>query len=155
MRKALLVAVCLGCASLAVAQDKIDTKWHCATPTTDQKLDVGDMPGHTMAVAQGACTATTSSMGEKSGAWSETANSWPKKESNRGLFVVTTDSGDKIYYAYTGEHNLTAMTGLNKFTVAGGTGKYKSAKGSGSCPGTLNKDGSSDWTCTGTFSAGQ
>jgi hypothetical protein len=155
MRTTLLACLCLGLASLAVAQDKVDVKWHCAPVTTQQKFDVGDMPGHAMGVAQGTCTATSSSLGEKSGAWTETQNLWPKKAATHGTFVVTTDNGDKIYYAYTGDQNLTAMTGVNKFKVAGGTGKYKSAKGEGSCPGTFNKDGSSDWTCSGTFSQGQ
>jgi hypothetical protein len=47
MRKLLLVALSfVVCGSIAIAQSKVDTKWHCPKAMTENKLDVGDAPDH-------------------------------------------------------------------------------------------------------------
>jgi len=46
--------------SAAMAQNKLNTKWHCPKPSTEYKLDVGDVPGHSYMIAQGTCNATAS-----------------------------------------------------------------------------------------------
>jgi hypothetical protein len=63
------------------------------------------------------------------------------------------DNGDMAHYTYEGS-GPTDITkpATNKWKILGGTGKHKGMKGSGSCSGTRNQDGSSDWTCTGTYS---
>jgi len=61
MRKLMLVVLSLAVfCSVAMAQSKIDTKWHCPKATTEHKLDVGDAPDHSYWIGQGACEATAS-----------------------------------------------------------------------------------------------
>src|ERR1700690_3843275 len=54
MRKFLLV-VCslLVSPPVAMALSKIDTKWHCSKPSGDQKIHLGDVPGHSYWIGQG------------------------------------------------------------------------------------------------------
>ena len=154
MRKMLLVVVSLvAFGSLATAQTQIETKWHCDKPTGMQKYDVGDPAGHGYAAQQGACSATASKTGEKSGAYAE-MQEWTKDSfTNRGRLIVTLDDGDKQTYTFDGMGNLSTKSATNKWKIVGGTGKHKSDKASGSCTGKLNDDQSSDWECTGTMAA--
>jgi hypothetical protein len=155
MRKLLTLAICLGCTLLAAAQDKIESKWHCLKPTTEQKADIGDTAGHAYALAQGTCNATSSSLGEKTGTFTESQEVWTNSVTVHGRFITTTDAGDKLYYTYEGKIDPAKNTGMNKWRITGGTGKQKATKGSGTCSGTMNKDETSDWTCTGTLAPGQ
>lgn len=64
-------------------------------------------------------------------------------------------NGDKIYATYQPTVTLKdgqMQSGSDKFQFTGGTGKFKGIKGSGTCKGTGSADGSSNWTCTGTYS---
>ena len=153
MRKRLFVAFCLLVFGSAAMAQKVDTKWHCAVPTANHTLDVGDDPGHGYVLGQGACTATASGTGEKSGAYTEFQEFWKASYTNHGRFNVTMDNGDMAYYTYEGS-GPTDITkpAINKWKILSGTGKHKGMKGSGSCSGTRHEDGSSDWACTGTYS---
>jgi len=47
MRKLLLIACSLLVFGSAVmAQNKVDTKWHCPKLSAEHQFDVGDVPGH-------------------------------------------------------------------------------------------------------------
>ena len=154
MRKLRLVAVCLAMfASAAMAQSKLETKWHCDKPAAMQKMDVGDVPDHSYAIAQGACHATPGDgMASKTGAYTEFQELWKAKFTNHGRFNVTTDNGDMAYYTYEGSGPTDIKTpATNKWQIHNGTGKVKGVKGSGSCSGDRHDDGTSDWTCTGTY----
>lgn len=153
MRKLLFVAFCLLLFGSAAMAQKIDTKWHCASPTENHKFDVGDQPDHSYAIAQGACTATASGSGEKTGAYTEFQEVWKASFTNHGRINVTMDNGDMAYYTYEGS-GPTDITkpATNKWKILSGTGKHKGIKGSGGCSGTRHDDGSSDWVCTGTYS---
>jgi len=159
MRKLLLVVCSLMLsASAAMAQGKVDTKWHCSKPTTEHKLNVGDMPDHTYSIIQGTCNATASAkdFAEKTGDYTEFQETWKASMSGHGRFNVTMDNGDKVYYTY----ETTAPTDIakpasNKWKIHSGTGKHKGIKGSGTCSGKLNADGSADWACTGSYSMGK
>ena len=159
MRKVLL-AVCslLLFASAAMAQGKVETKWHCSKPATEHKLNVGDVPDHTYSIIQGTCSATSSgkAFAEKSGEYTEFDETRKASMSGHGYYNVTMDTGDKVYYTY----ETTAPTDItkpasNKWKIVSGTGKQKGVKGSGTCSGKNNADGSSDWQCTGTYSTGK
>lgn len=155
MRKSLVVAFCtVAFTSLALAQDNLETKWHCAKPTSEQSYQVPNTSGRSYGAAQGSCSATSSKTGEKSGVYTEAMDTTKTSLANHGTYVVTMDDGDKVYYSYSGKGNPAKKVASNKWTIAGGTGKYKAAKGAGTCAGTMNDDGSSDWSCTGTFTAG-
>jgi hypothetical protein len=154
MHKLMVVALSLFvCTSVALGQGKIDTKWHCSKPATENKLDVGDSPDHNYWIGQGNCEATASSgdVKEKSGTYTEFHDQWKESFNFHGRYVATTDGGDKVFYTYEGSASTDTTKPLaNKWKVVGGTGKYKSAKGSGSCAGKMNADGSADWECKGT-----
>jgi hypothetical protein len=155
MRKLLLIALSLLVSgSFAMAQSKVDTKWHCEKPAADHKFDVGDVPDHTYWIGQGTCNATSSDSGfkEKSAQYTEFQEVWKASYNNHGRFNVTTDSGDKVYYTYEGSAPTDiAKPASNKWKIVSGTGKYKSIKGSGTCSGNRGAD-ASDWACTGTYS---
>jgi hypothetical protein len=158
MRNFVLVALSLVVSgSVAVAQSKIDTKWHCPKPTTEHKLDVGDVPDHSYWIGQGTCDAASSTgdLKEKSGAFTEFHDAWKAKFNFHGYYNATTDDGDKVYYMYEGSSSTdTTKPAANKWKIVGGTGKNKGIKGSGSCSGKPAGDSSFDWECTGTYSMG-
>jgi hypothetical protein len=158
MRKLLLVALTLVVSvSVATAQSKINTKWHCNKATTEHTLNVGDTPDHVYYIGQGTCTATgsTGDLKEKSGTYTEFHDQGKASFTFHGTYIAATDNGDKVNYTYEGSASTdTTKPASNKWKIAGGTGKNNGIKGSGSCSGKPNPDGSNDWTCTGTYSAG-
>ena len=159
MRKLLFIACSLLVfGSAAMAQGKVDTKWHCLKETVSHKLDVGDMPGHSYVILQGTCDATASDSGypEKTGIGTQFQEIWKASFNFHGRFNVTMENGDKVYYTFEGSA-LTDITKpvSEKWKILSGTGKYKGIKGSGTCSGNFNADGSSDGACTGTYSMGK
>jgi len=158
MRNFVLVALSLVVSgSLATAQSKVDTKWHCLKATAEHKLDVGDAPDHSLSIAQGTCEATASSgdLKEKSGTFTEFHDQWKASFNFHGYYNATTDDGDKVHYTYEGSASTdTTKPPANKWKIVGGTGKCKGIKGSGTCSGKAAADGSYDWECTGTYSTG-
>ncbi|MFZ1133273.1 MAG: hypothetical protein WBV31_10775 [Terriglobales bacterium] len=158
MRKPFLVALLLLVSgSIAMAQNKIDTKWHCPKPTADHKFDVGDVTDHVYWIGQGACEAASSEgdLKEKTGKYTEFHDAWKATFNFHGYFIATGDDGDKVNYTYEGSGSTDpTKPGANKWKIVGGTGKHKGIKGSGSCAGKPNADGSFDWECTGTYSMG-
>jgi hypothetical protein len=156
MPKLLLVAFSsLFAVSAAMAQSKIDTKWHCSKPARDQKLDVDDVPDHIYWIGQGTCDATSNDgdLKEKSGRYTEFHDAWKATFTFHGYYNATTDDGDKVFYKYEGSGSPDPAKPIaNKWKIVNGTGKYKGIKGSGSCAGKANADGSDDLTCTGTYS---
>ena len=159
MRKPLLVVCSLMLfASAAMAQGKIDTKWHCSKPATEHKLNVGDMPDHTYSIIQGTCNATASdnSFAEKADEYTEFDETWKATMTAHGRYNVTMDNGDKVYYTYEESRPTDIIKpASNKWKILSGNGKYKGIEGSGTCSGKLNADGSADWACTGTYSTGK
>ncbi len=156
MRKPIFVAICLlVLGAAAMAQGKIDTKWHCSKPTSNPMLEVGDVPGHQYALGQGTCTATGGGAGEKSGMYTEFDDVWKASHTGHGRFNVTMDNGDMVYYTYETSGSSDIKKPLsNKWKIASGTGKHKGIEGSGSCTGKQLEDGGSDWVCTGTTEMG-
>ncbi len=158
MRMFFLVALALLVSgSIAMAQDKIDTKWHCSKATTEHKLDVGDVPDHTFLISQGTCDSTSSDgdLKEKSGQYTEFHDGWKASFKFHGYFDATADNGDKVHYTYEGSASTDiAKPAANKWKIVSGSGQHKGIKGSGTCAGKANADGSADWECTGTYAMG-
>jgi hypothetical protein len=157
MRKSwLMVCVVLLLASPALAQEKIESQWNCPKPSEQHSIDVGDKPNHAYVVNKTTCTPAKSSLNEKEGVgtqFMEIAGNWV---SWHGIFVTTTDSGDKIFFHYANSGKAVMkdgqfVSGNDKWTVAGGTGKYASAKGEGTCAGKGDGNGGATWDCTGTY----
>jgi hypothetical protein len=159
MRKlSFVVFLLLVFGTAAMAQKKIDTKWHCPKQSADHKFDVGDIPDHSYMILQGSCDATSSGSGlaEKKGDYTEFREMWKESMNVHGRFNVTLDNGDKVYYTYewSASTDITKPIKGHKWKVLSGTGKYKGIKGSGTCSGKIKGD-EADWVCTGTYSIGK
>ena len=159
MRKLVLLVclVCLG-ATLALAQGKTATEWKCGKPAMQHGLEVGDQPNHSYTIYQIKCTATKGEIAgvkEKEGTGTEFAEVTGDKASGHGIYVETMANGDKIHFTYqfTGtSKNGVMQSGSNKWQATEGTGKFKGIKASGTCTAKGNPDGSSAFSCSGTYS---
>ena len=63
-------------------------------------------------------------------------------------------NGDKIHFTYQTTatiKNGQMQSGSDKWQAIGGTGKFKGIKASGTCKGTGSADGTSNWSCSGTY----
>lgn len=157
---AVLALVCL-CSVAAAAQGKISSTWTCdkQDPNLMKSLEVGDQPNHSYVIYQFKCMAKTGEIAgvkEKDGAGTEFADASGSASSGHGVFVENLANGDKLRISYTAKSMMKGSdfaAGSNKFDIAGLTGKAKGIKGSGSCTGKGNADGTSSWTCTGTYSS--
>ena len=156
MKRIPLFVACslLAFGTAAMAQNKVDTKWHCGKESVSHALDVGDIPGHSYIILQGTCTATASDSGfaEKKGDYTQFTEWWKASFNWHGRLNVTMDNGDKVYYTYESTSTDITKPVSEKWKILGGTGKYKGIKGSGTCSEIANADGSGDDTCTGTYS---
>jgi hypothetical protein len=159
MRKLVLVVCSLIlCVTIAAAKDKISSQWKCdGKPSDEKSLAVPDQDGHAFHISQGKCTSEKGAMGdakEQEGAWTQFDDAHGTSVANHGVFVVTLSTGDKVFYDYHGTQIVKdgkIDTASNQWTLSGGTGKFKGVKGSGGCKGSGNADGSSSWTCEGTY----
>ncbi|MGH9498559.1 MAG: hypothetical protein ACRD3L_05405 [Terriglobales bacterium] len=161
MRKlCLMVCSMLVLASLAVAQEKSSSQWNCSKPSEAHSIDVGDRANHTYAVSKTTCTANSGEVGgvkEKEGIGTQFNETMGDTTTWHGVFVVTAENGDKIYYHYSNSGKGMAKdgqfeSGSNKWMMAGGTGKFAKLKGEGSCTGKGDGAGGATWDCTGTYS---
>ena len=158
MRKIVLIVglVCL-CATGALAQGKVANEWACGRPAMANNIDVGDQPNHAYSIDQIKCTSTKGEIGgvrEKEGTGTEFAEVTGNGSKGHAVWVETMANGDKIYATYQPTITLKdgqMQSGSDKWQYTGGTGKFKGIKGSGTCKGTGSADGSSNWTCTGTY----
>lgn len=159
MRKLVLVVVlvCL-CASLALAQGKVENGWSCAKAAIAHSIDVGDQPGHAYSIDQIKCTSTKGEIAgvrEKEGTGTEFGEVSGNRLSGHGIFVETMANGDKLHFTYQTTATLKngqMQSGTNKWQATAGAGKFKGIKASGTCTATGNPDGSTAYTCTGTYS---
>ena len=151
-----LVLVCL-CATVALAQGKADTGWACGKPAMANSIEVGDQPNHAYAIDQIKCTATKGEIAgvkEKEGTGTEFAEVNGSSLKGHAIWVETMANEDKIYATY--QFTITLkdgqmQSGSDKWQYTGGTGKFKGIKGNGTCKGTGSADGSSNWSCSGTY----
>lgn len=149
----------MGCAvlllsSLSLAKNNLMSTWNCPKASDGHSIDVGDQAGHTYAVTKTTCTAAKSTWNEKEGTGTEFEEAMGESITWHGVFVVTADNGDKIYYDYSNSgKGMTKggqfQSGSNKWSIVGGTGKFAHAKGMGSCQGKGNGDGTVTWECAG------
>jgi hypothetical protein len=160
MRKLLLLGGCLLLlASVSLAKDKLVSQWSCGKPSEAHSIDVGDAANHTYAVTKTTCTASKGEVGgvkDKEGVGTQFNEGMGDTTTWHGVFVTTSENGDKITYAYSsvGKGMLKdgqLQSGNNKWSMVGGTGKFASAKGEGTCTGKGNADGTVTWDCTGTY----
>ena len=157
MSKPVLLALACLCATVALAQEKVEVTWACAKPSPANSIEVGDKPNHAYAIDQVKCTATKGELAgvkEKDGMGTEFAEITGNGSKGHAEWVETLSNGDKVYAAY--QPTITfkdgqMQSGSDKWQYTGGTSKFKGLKGSGTCKGTGKPDGSSTWDCSGTY----
>lgn len=160
MRKTLLI----GCSILLLAsglaaQEKSTSQWNCGKASDAHSIDVGDSPKHSYVLTQTTCTATKGEVGgvkEKEGVGTQFNETMGNTTTWHGVFVVTAENGDKIYYHYSNSAKGVLkdgqfVSGGNKWMMAGGTGKFAHLKGEGTCAGKGDGNGGANWDCTGTY----
>jgi len=146
-------------AAMSAAQTKTTMTGTCGKPDVQQSVPAGDQPGHMYMVSQGKCSTTGSINGAmaKQGMYSEEIDANATQMKNQGVYMVTFDSGDKVYYKYQGMATMkdgAYQAGTNKYEIAGGTGKMAGIHGSGSCKLTGKGGDNIDYSCTGTYQIG-
>jgi hypothetical protein len=132
----------------AAAQTKLSGTVKCAKPDQFQKVDVGDKPGHALAISQGKCTWTTpAKIGDaqtKDDVGSDIMDITESGTQTQGYVVGTLTSGDKIFVRTAGKD--TNKDGKPESTsgtwsFVGGTGKNEGIKGGGTFSGKPDADG--------------
>jgi hypothetical protein len=160
MRKLWLIGCSvLVLASWSLGQEKSSSQWTCGKASDAKSMDVGDKANHAYAITQTTCTATKGEVGgvkEKEGVGTQFNETMGNTTTWHGVFVVTAENGDKIYYHYanSGKGMLKDgqfVSGANKWTMMGGTGKFATLKGEGGCTGKGDGAGGATWDCTGTY----
>lgn len=158
--QALMIVVALTC--FAAAQTKISGTVKCAKPDQFQKIDVGDKPGHVMAISQGKC-AWTKPM-DIAGAQTKEdvgTNSMDMTDSGAetdGYVVGTLTSGDKFFVQTDGKDvykDGKPQSTSGKWKFVGGTGKVQGIKGGGTYTGKPDPDGSFVIEVKGEYSLGK
>jgi len=151
MKKVLTIAVFL--ATCAGAQTKISGTGKCGKPEQQQSIEVGDRPGHVLAIVKQSCTWTTpiEMAGVKSKEYTAVISSDISggKANDRGYVIVTMDNGDKVFVRVNSGTSMMgkdggAMSDEGTWSYAGGTGKFKGLKGKGSYKGKAGADGFED-----------
>lgn len=142
--RSLASALCvLALATFSPAQTKISGTMRCGQPDTEQQLDVGDNPGHTISINQTTCSWTKplviEGVQDTEGVSSQISETQDSGFTSHGYFVDTMANGDKIFLRY--EATVTLADGevqsvQGKWTYTGGTGKFKSIQGDGTFSGT-------------------
>lgn len=149
MRRFLMVcAAVLFCATAAGAQTKLTGSYQCTKPDPQHLLPVGDQPDHVLGLSQFKCMfAKPMEMGgdkAKEGVITDTSDVNGDTSGHRGFHVVTTESGDKVFFRHQGtatskDDEFVEFKGTWEFT--GGSGKLKGIKGKGTITCTPLGDG--------------
>lgn len=95
---------------------------------------------------------------EREGRWTQFDDVTGNAIHDHGIFVVTLATGDKVCYNYHGTQTVkdakcspAPTAGLLQAAPA----NFEGVKGEGGCKGKGNPDGTSTWTCEGTYSMGK
>jgi hypothetical protein len=150
-RTSLLAGVVCLFGSAALAQTKFTATVTCSKPDPQHVLDVGDRPGHTLALNQQKCvwTKPIEIGGDKykDGTTTSLADISGGKMSARGFHVATLTSGDQatasLQFSQTLLKDGGFTDGKGTWAFASGTGKLKGIKGKGTFTCTPAADGGS------------
>lgn len=144
----LVVFLFLSFSVLAVAQTKISGTVKCGNPDQFQKIDVGDKPGHALAVSQGKCTwtkpMTIAGIQTKDDVGTNMEDMTASSAHDLGYVLGTMTNGDKFTVYTDGTDTLKdgkpeSTTGTWSFVS--GTGKLRGIKGKGTFKGKPDAEG--------------
>lgn len=163
MDKSIKILMMLLALSLfAAAQTKVSGTVKCAKPDQFQKIDVGDKPGHVLAVTQGKCTWTKpmdiAGAQTREDVGTNSMDLTPSGAETDGYVVGTLTSGDKFFVQTDGKDvykDGKPESTAGKWKFVGGTGKAEGIKGGGTFTGKPDADGGMVIEVTGTYSLGK
>jgi len=145
-------------ATVASAQTKMSGTNECGKPEAQHMLEVGDHPGHALAIGQAKCAWTKpweiEGIQSKAGVSTASDDIHGSRSRTRGYYVDTMANGDKAFFRYEGPMTLkegAAQSAEIKWTLTGGTGKLKGVKGQGTCAGKGGAEGAFTWECEGEY----
>ena len=143
-----MFVISLALTALAAAQTKISGTVKCGKPDQQQKIDVGDKPGHAFAVSQGKCTWTKpmqiAGIQTHDDVGTGTEEITSTSSHAQGCVVGTMSNGDKFTVRtqevdVLKDGNPQSASGTWKFVS--GSGKMKGIKGGGKYTGKPDADG--------------
>ena len=144
------VLLVLGLAGTLAAQTKISGTLSCGKPDPAYKIDVADRPGHSIMLAQFACTWTKpmeiEGLQTKDGVDVGTDDGSGTKLHGNGYHYSNMSNGDKIFVHFSGTDTMTKygkpVGNAGTWSFTGGTGKLKGITGKGSYKGSATAEGS-------------
>jgi hypothetical protein len=160
--KMTITKILCGCAvfvfavATASAQTKTSFSGTCTKADVEQKVAAGDKPDHTFMISQGKY-ATKGEVGgamSKESTYSAHSDVTASRSKSWGVFTVTYDSGDKIFYDYQLSFDMkdgAMKSGKGTYQATGGTGKMKGVKATGKCTFSPGADGGTSHLCSGDY----
>jgi hypothetical protein len=141
-------------APAAVAQKSSGT-FTCQAPNPIYIIHVPDGPDHVMSVDQLKCTwikpMELLGVFDTDGVGTGCDDVKGRTIRTNGYFVDTFKNGDRVYWEVRGGGTLKPDLNVERnelhVSVIGGTGNFSQARGQGTCLGSANADGSSNWNC--------
>ncbi len=157
VRTVLLLFAAAALAASASAATKVTGTAHC-TPDTPSPVEVGDVPGHAVAIGKAQCTWTGFEIGGvayKDGVSVSMDEIMGDKSTANGYHTATLANGDKTTAHFHGTATLKdgkpqSVSGTWMFS--NGTGKCKGIKGKGTYKGAPNPDGTMTFNVEGEYS---
>ena len=128
--------------------------------SVQKSIPAGDQAGHSFVVQGGKCTDKETLAGAiaTGGQYAEHSDVTASGSKGAGIFTVTYNTGDKMFYQYTLSVSLkdgVIQSGSGTFVASGGTGKMKGVTAKGTCTfGPGSTKASNTFNCTGEYSLG-
>ena len=145
-------------ATIAVAQTKISGTSTCGKPDQQQKIDVGDKPGHAFAISQGKCNWTKpmdlAGIQTKEDVVTTFAEITGAGAQAHGVVVGTMSNGDAMHVRIQGKDaykDEKLQTSDGTWSFVGGTGKLKGIKGKGTYKGKPDAAGNVVYDIVGEY----
>jgi hypothetical protein len=139
----------LALSAFSAAQTKISGTIKCGKPDQQQKIDIGDKPGHAYAISQGKCTwtrpMTIAGIQTKEDVGTDTQEITTTSAHSRGYVLGTMSNGDRFTVRTQATDALKdgqPQSTSGTWSFVSGTGKIKGIKGGGKFKGKPDADGS-------------
>jgi hypothetical protein len=144
----LIPGLALTMAAAASGQTKTSGTLSCDKPDPAYAIEIGDHPGHALALSKSPCTWTTpmqiADLQTKDGYDVNYGDARGDRVRGSGYHVTTMSNGDKIYVRFQGNDTMKdgkPNTTEGTWSYTGGTGKLKGIKGKGTYKGQVDSSG--------------
>ena len=157
-RTILATFVVLLLATIAISQTKISGISTCAKPDQQQRIDVGDKPGHAFAISQGKCNWTKpmnlAGVQTKEDVVTTSNEITGARARAHGVVVGTMSNGDAMHVRIQGTDTYKdekLQTSDGTWSFVGGSGKLKGIKGKGTYKGKPDAAGNVVYDIAGEY----